>query len=155
MENKNLLMLTFLVAIFLGLLYGGEALTGNFAKNAGGDAPLAYRVSSVLIISSIMAIIIFSMNKKAILQTYENKVLIFLWFAGITGFFLVMAVIFISMIFVQGDRQVIVYEPDKIVFWAEISLMIITLSITMWILYNYVSGRGSLVILRTIKQIAH
>ena len=152
MENKNLLMLAFLVAIFLGLLYGGEVLTGNFAKNADGNAAITYRMTSVLITSTIMAIIIFYMNRKALLKVYENKVLIFFWFAGITGFFFVVFIAFTTMVDTSGHRNIIIYEPSNAVYYSELTLMFMILLLTTWILYNYASGKASLELVRKKRR---
>ena len=76
----------------------------------------------------------------------KNRLMLMFWFAGISGFFLVLATIFVEMVDNPGHRQVLLYEPSEFVFWAEMILIIIILFITMWILYEYVSGKGVLTI---------
>ena len=73
----------------------------------------------------------------------NTKALLLLWFAGTTSFFIILANIFISLI-PRKEERIIVYEPSSFIFWLETGLMIIILAISVWILYNYVSGKGRL-----------
>ena len=78
----------------------------------------------------------------------KEKLVLLLWFAGITSFFLVLSSIFISLIPSVNHRIVVLYEPNELIFWVEIILMVYVISITLWIAYNYISGRGLLTITR-------
>ena len=78
----------------------------------------------------------------------KGKLLLMLWFAGITGFFIMLSNIFFYMARTPGHNQFIVYEPAPLIFWTEISAMLFVLIITVWIFYNYVSGKGMLNLMR-------
>ena len=77
-----------------------------------------------------------------------GKLLLLLWFAGITGFFIMLSNIFFYMARTAGHSQFIVYEPAPLIFWTEIAIMVFVLIITIWIFYNYVSGKGMLNLIR-------
>ena len=72
------------------------------------------------------------------------RALLLVWFSGIVAFFAIIAPLFIRMMFSEEHRQVIVYEPNKYVFWGEAGLLILIIFISVWILYNYVAGKGVL-----------
>lgn len=77
-----------------------------------------------------------------------SRLLLMIWFAGITGFFIMLANIFFYMGRNPGHSQFIVYEPAPLIFWTEIAIMIFVLIITLWIFYNYVSGKRVLNLIR-------
>ncbi len=74
----------------------------------------------------------------------KDRLILMFWFAGIVGFFLVFSTIFISMIPLRERKQIIVYEPNSVIFWSELIIMLVVLYITLWILYNYITGKGHL-----------
>ena len=74
----------------------------------------------------------------------KARFLLMLWFSGITGFFIVMATIFINMIGAKNKEFLVYNEPNDFVFWTEFSMIIFILAVTIWILYSYATGKGSL-----------
>ncbi len=74
----------------------------------------------------------------------KARFLLMLWFSGVTGFFLVLATIFISMIGTRNEGHIVYSEPNDFIFWTELGLIVFILAVTIWILYNYATGKGSL-----------
>ena len=76
------------------------------------------------------------------------KFLVFVWFTGIISFFFAVFVVFTTMINEKGHKLIVLYEPSNLVYWSEFILMFIILLLTVWLLYNYVSEKASLELVR-------
>lgn len=144
--KNSLLIFIFLIILFFGFISTGNMVTGNAVANVE-NVSLSF---VYLLVGSIVATsILFYLNKKKSKSDIsKNKILISFWFLGIVGFFLVLASIFVSMIGTIGHSNTIVFESNNLVFWSEVVLLIFVTIVTLWILYNYVSGRGVLVLVR-------
>ena len=144
--DKNVILITIVLVAFFGLIFAEEMFIGNIVNNVDDGSAMQFRLASTLTTSVVIVGLLYFMNKKAIEHMHHGKLLILLWFAGVTGFFLVLANIFLAMIPLKDHQQIIVYEPNSLIFWIEIGLIVFILITTIWILYNYISGKAVLVL---------
>lgn len=76
----------------------------------------------------------------------QDRLLLLIWFCGISGFFIVMAIIFISMIPEIDHKQIIVSEQNDLIYWSEMILLVFVIFMTVKIAYNYAAGNKVLIL---------
>ena len=145
------LYISFLVAVFLLVLFhiaGNSFPTGYAVKENDGSGNVYFRLTSVIIVAlaSFAYVSYISMRKRW--KSQKISLLLMFWFAGIMGFFLVLSTIFITMIPLKKHQQIILYEPNGFIFWSEIVLLVFVLFTGIWILYNYATGKASLMLVK-------
>ncbi len=77
-----------------------------------------------------------------------RQLLLLIWFCGVIGFLMVISTLFIAIITIKDHTQIVermlLNEPNNIIFWIELVIMLFVIYVTLWILYNYITGKAAL-----------